>query len=90
MSRLLGAPRQEPREIAGTAVRGAHVHGKGTGVLAPATHSEHALRSGRCTDPTHLTPEERLSEVGEIFAMGFRRLQLSLAGLGDSEAQCDT
>ncbi len=36
-----------------------------------------------------MTPDERLAELGEILATGYRRLQLSLAESAAPEAPCD-
>ena len=43
----------------------------------------------RGRDPSCMTPEQRLAELGEILATGYRRLQLSLAESRQPEAPCD-
>jgi len=60
-----------------------------------------ALRTGsgvavpvKAADPALMAPKARVSELGSIFAIGYRRhllsQQNSLAGLRDSEAECNS
>ena len=44
----------------------------------------------RRRDPSAMTTQERLAELGEILATGYRRFRLSLAGLAEPEATCDS
>jgi hypothetical protein len=48
--------------------------------------------SVRCANPCHMSPEQRLAELGALLARGFRRLQqirgTGLAESSDSEPVC--
>jgi hypothetical protein len=59
--------------------------------------SASALRNGSTTagrvrraDPAAMSEEARIGELGEILAMGYRRVQMRLARSADPEAVCES
>ena len=46
--------------------------------------------TARLRDPSSMTPEERLAELGEILATRYRFLRKALAAFAEPEAQCSS